>query len=154
MSERAIVATASPWRREISASTDGSSHSRLDRPDPPFAGPSRLRAPDEARDDGLPLALSVDVLLDLDRVHLGLTHLSIEEFDDAAQLRRDLVGDEDKSDPIGGEIRSDHVPVTVRVGHAARGFQFGRTTNVPPLALGLEPRLQGFDLPNAIAFAA
>jgi hypothetical protein len=109
---------------------------------PPASALSRLGClglPEQPRHDGLPLALRIDVLLDLDREHLCLGHLPVQELHDAAQLRRYLVGNEDKPNPLGREVGADRFPVAVLFRDAERVIERDVRLDPPALALRLEP---------------
>ncbi|MGI3204330.1 hypothetical protein ACRJ4W_51635 [Streptomyces sp. GLT-R25] len=54
------------------------------------------------------------VLGQLDRVHLGLTQLAVQELDDRAQLQRNLVGDEQQPHLPGGQPLLDRRPELLR----------------------------------------
>jgi hypothetical protein len=66
-------------------------------------------------------AVGPDVLLDLDRDHLG-HHLLVQELDNAEKLARDLVRDEDQPDSPRLQVDSRLIPVSlgVRIADAMR----------------------------------
>jgi hypothetical protein len=62
-----------------------------------------------------------------------------EKLEDAAQLGRDLVGNEDEPDSLGGEVRLHRHLVGVGIGNA-EPLQPHLLLDALPLALRLEPR--------------
>src|SRR5450755_635051 len=56
------------------------------------------------------LTAAIDVLADLDRQHLHVLHLLIEELDDRPELVRDQIGHKNESDTARSQISPDRLP--------------------------------------------